>query len=127
MLYFKNEDGLVFSYETKEEVGKFGGAGLVPMSEAEISEHIAPVTTTSKSPSFVSMRQARLALHTAGLLQAVEDAIAAMPAHGQTAARIEWDYASTVERSSQFVAMLGAAIGLDDAQLDALFVSAAAL
>jgi hypothetical protein len=66
-------------------------------------------------------------LNAAGLLQVVEDAIDAMPEPGKTAARIEWGYAGTVERSSQFVVMLGAAIGLDDAQLDALFVSAAAL
>lgn len=89
-----------------------------------LKTHAKPIP---KLPESVTMRQARLALLAAGLLQSVEDAIAAMPEPGQTAARIEWGYASTVERSSQFVAMLGSAIGLDDAQMDELFLSASLL
>lgn len=73
------------------------------------------------------MRQARLALHAEGLLQSVEDAINEMQEPSKTAARIEWDYAGHVERQSQFVAMIGSAIGLDDAKMDALFMSASAL
>lgn len=87
----------------------------------------APQADPPQLPVIVTMRQARLALHTAGLLQSVEDAISAMPEPEQTSARIEWDYASRVERSSQFVVMLGAAIGLDDAQMDELFMAASIL
>lgn len=78
-------------------------------------------------PSRVTMRQARLALHAAGLLQSVEAAINAMPEPPQTAARIEWDYASEVHRASEFVGMLGGALGLDEQGLDDLFFAAAAL
>ena len=42
-------------------------------------------------------------------------------------ARIEWEYASEVQRNSGLVPMMGVALGLDDATLDALFVAAVAL
>lgn len=75
-------------------------------------------------PQEVTMRQARLALHAAGKLTAVNAAISALPDPPKTAALIEWEYSSTVRRDSQFVAMLGPALGLDSAALDALFVAA---
>jgi hypothetical protein len=78
-------------------------------------------------PTEVTMRQARLALHAAGKLVAVNAAIAALPDPPKTAALIEWEYSSTVRRDSQFVAMLGPALGLDAAGLDALFIAAAKL
>lgn len=67
----------------------------------------------------VTMRQARLALHAIGKLTAVNEAVAADPV-----AEIEWNHASTVERSSPLVAQLVAALGLD---ADALFEHAATL
>ena len=78
-------------------------------------------------PQEVTMRQARLALHAAGKLLAVNAAISALPDPPKTAALIEWEYSSTVRRDSQFVAMLGPALGLDSAALDALFVAASKL
>lgn len=78
-------------------------------------------------PASVTMRQARLALHAAGLLGQVEAAIDALPEPPRTEARIEWDYASEVHRGSEFVGMMGAALMLDDDALDALFVTAAGL
>lgn len=68
-------------------------------------------------------RQARLALHAAGLLANVEAAIAA--AGGATA--IEWEYASTIERASPLVSAIAAQLGLTSAQLDALFEVAVTL
>ena len=78
-------------------------------------------------PQEVTMRQARLALHAAGKLAAVNAAINALPDPPKTAALIEWEYSSTVRRDSQFVSMLGPALGLDSAALDALFVAASKL
>ena len=78
-------------------------------------------------PQEVTMRQARLALHAAGKLSAVNAAIAALPDPPKTAALIEWEYSSTVRRDSQFVTMLGPALGLDSAALDALFIAASKL
>ena len=78
-------------------------------------------------PAEVTMRQARLTLHAAGKLAAVNAAIAALPDPPKTAALIEWEYSSTVRRDSRFVALLGPALGLDAAALDDLFVAASKL
>lgn len=78
-------------------------------------------------PASVSMRQARLALLSAGLLTQVNTAIAAMPGTAGEAARIEWEYATEVRRDSPLIAALAPALGMTDAQIDALFVSAAGL
>lgn len=78
-------------------------------------------------PQSVTMRQARRALHAAGMLGAIEAAINAMPEPNRTAARIEWDYSSEVQRHNAFVGVLASALGLDDAALDALFVAAKAI
>lgn len=72
-------------------------------------------------PPSVTMRQARLALLGAGLLSSVETAIDAMSEPARSAARIEWDYSNEVQRHNGVVAALGPALGLNDAQIDALF------
>ena len=78
-------------------------------------------------PPSVTMRQARLALLGAGLLASVDAAIDGLPSPQKEAARIEWEYATEVQRSSGLVPMMEVALGLDDAALDALFIEAAAL
>lgn len=78
-------------------------------------------------PHEVTMRQARLALLAAGKLAGVDAAIASLPEPQKTAASVELEYSTTVQRSNPFVAQLGAALGLDDAEIDALFVEAAKL
>lgn len=82
---------------------------------------------TPAVPSSVTMRQARLALLAAGHLNKVAAAIEQLPEPQKSAAKIEWEYAAHVERQSDFVAQMGQALGLDDAQLNALFTAAAAL
>lgn len=78
-------------------------------------------------PQSVTMRQARLALLQAGLLAQVGAAIDQLPEPDRTAARIEWEYSQEVQRDKPFVQMLAPALGLDQAQLDALFIHAATL
>ena len=78
-------------------------------------------------PAEVTMRQARLALLATGKLAGVEAAIASMPEPQRTAASIEWEYSSALQRNNPFVSQLGAALGLDDAGIDALFVEASKL
>jgi len=79
-------------------------------------------------PSAVTPRQARLALLGAGLLAQVEAGLAAIPDAAQRqAAQIEWEYATTVVRDSQWVRTLGASLNLTSAQLDALFIAAGKL
>ena len=78
-------------------------------------------------PAEVTMRQARLALLGAGLLDDVESAINAMSDPAKAAARIEWDYSNTLRRDHPLVATLGAGLGLTGGQLDDLFIAAGAL
>ncbi len=73
------------------------------------------------------MRQGRLALLQAGLLDAADAAIAAMPGVDGEAARIEWEYAHELRRDHPLVVSLGPALGLSEDQLDEMFSQAATL
>jgi hypothetical protein len=99
---------------TRAAAGEFGAIGA----------YVAPAPVV---PQEVSMRQARRALYQAGLLAAVEAAIAAMPGIEGDHARIDWATAQSIRRDWPLVAALALALGLSDAQLDALFVTAAAI
>ena len=78
-------------------------------------------------PAEVTMRQAQRALLDAGLLDAVEAAINALPEPPRRAAKIDWEMSSTMRRDSQFVQLLAPALGMTSTQLDALFVAASKL
>lgn len=78
-------------------------------------------------PSVVTMRQARLALLNAGLLTSVNNTIAGLPGASGDAARIEWEFAATVDRNSPLVANLSSVLSLTSMQLDALFTTAAGI
>lgn len=74
-------------------------------------------------PQQVTMRQARLALLNAGLLDDVEVVIAAAGREAQ----LEWEYASVVERSNLVIAIVQQQQGVTDEQIDDLFREAAKL
>lgn len=71
----------------------------------------------------VTPRQARLALLGAGLLDQVEAAVTA--AGGAT--QITWEYATQILRDDPLILQIGASLGLTQAQIDALFITAAGL
>lgn len=73
----------------------------------------------------VLLLQTRHAKHSMprGLRQAVEDAVAA----ASQDIKDDWEYAPTIRRHSPTVTALSAALGLSDAQIDALFTQAAGL
>ena len=50
-----------------------------------------------------------------------------MPEPQRTAASIEWEYGNALQRSNPFMAQIGAALGLDESGIDALFVEASKL
>lgn len=79
-------------------------------------------------PPSVSRKQARKALLLAGLFEAVQPAIDAIedPLQRQLV-QIDWDDAQTYERDDPTLLSLAAALGMSDAELDALFVTAARL
>lgn len=94
---------------------------------AEGNEPLPYVAPPTPVPAAVTMRQARLVLLGAGLLDDVEAAINALPSPQKEAAKIEWEYSQEVQRHNGFVSVLAPLLGLDEAQLDALFQQAATL
>ena len=74
-------------------------------------------------PQQVTMRQARLALLSVGLLDDVEAVISA----AGRAAQLEWEYAAVVDRSNLAVAAVQQQQGVTDAQIDDMFREAAKL
>lgn len=101
--------------------GPEGVGGDETFSEAQ------PAPIAPGVPTVVTMRQARLALLQQGLLSQVNQAVAAMPGATGDAARIEWEFSSTVERNRPLVQALVGALGLSSAALDELFLLAASL
>lgn len=89
--------------------------------------YVPPPPPVPVVPDSVSMRQARLALLGAGLLAQVDAAIASLPSPQKEAAAIEWEYAQEVQRHNGLVPAMAQALGMTEAQLDALFMQAATL
>ena len=82
-----------------------------------------PPPVPAPVPAEVPQWQARRALLAAGLLTAVEAAVAAASQDIQ----ITWEYAPNIVRNSPFIAAMAPALGLTDAQIDDLFRAAAAI
>ena len=98
-----------------------GGIGWLWDGSALSAPAAPPAVVTV--PASVTMRQARLALLGAGLLDTVQIAIAG----AGPAAAIEWEYAGDVQRAAGLVPAMATALGMTDAQIDALFIAAADL
>ena len=95
-------------------------------TSAEVVAYLAAEAEAAK-PKEVTMRQARLALLQSGLLDKVNAAIAGMQSPQKEAAEIEWEYSNSLKRSQPLVVQLGAALGLDTAALEELFLTASTL
>lgn len=97
-------------------------------SERDLSEVLQAYDLTGPVavvPRSVSPYQARMALLNAGRLDDVE-ALMASP-ETNPSAKIAWEYATTWERNSAFIAALAPGLGLTEQQVDDLFVAAANL
>lgn len=86
-----------------------------------------PVEVPRVVPSVVTMRQARIALLEAGLIGNVTTAIAALPEPEKTESSIYWEYSTEIQRSHPHTLMLATMMGLDESELDELFIKAGAL
>jgi len=104
--------------------------GWIPAGNARIGdtwdgkEFLAPVVIPSV-PVSVTSRQAKRALLDAGLLDDVEDAIAAIPDKlERRRVQIDWIEAQDFRRDWPVLVSLAKSLGLDSAALDALFIEA---
>ena len=79
-----------------------------------------PVITV---PQVITIRQAKLALLAAGLLDDVDAAVA----NASRAVQIEWEYAAEVARNWHTLVTLQGVLGLPDAVVDGLFIAGAEL
>lgn len=111
---------IIVNMQTREQT-------LTDLTAKEMDEITANQALPPPVPQFVTMRQARLALLSAGLLSQVNDAIQTMKDASGDVARIEWEYAGMVDRNWPLVTSLGLTLGLTDKQVDDLFVLAATL
>ena len=127
MKHFKNADNAVFAYEADGSQDAFILPDLVPITEEEADAlRFPPVDpavalATERAGMVVSRMQARIALHNAGHLAAVEAAVAT----ADPVTQIAWSDAQEFRRSSPTIAALAGAVGLTDEALDDLFRAAA--
>ncbi len=90
-----------------------------------LAERPAPPGAVVVVPGSVTMRQARQAMLSAGILAQVDALIAAMPGEEGESARIDWNHAREVKRDWPLIGALGPQIGLTEQQIDDLFIYAA--
>ena len=118
--YYKDVNNQVYAFAADGSEDAYIKQGLTQITEAQANALRAPVSVI---PSIITMRQARLALLQTGLLTQVDAAIAAM----SDAARIDWQFAQTVERNHPLVATMAAQLNLTTKQIDDLFTLGATL
>lgn len=90
---------------------------LEVLDQAGYEQAKAAEMTARRSKMVVTPRQARLALDSRGLLQAIE----AFVADGSAQLQIEWQYATEIKRTWPPVAEFAVANDISDEDLDALF------
>ncbi len=103
------------------------------LGQYEISAYVPPQPRTLEEirdqMASLTARQLRLALVRDGIsLAAIESALESMPM-GQTRdeAKIEWEYASTYNRTHQLIEIIGLAVGLTAEQIDTMWQSAVSI
>lgn len=125
-------DGMVVNVIVAPDDFEIEGVELVPSDVAEIGDlyengEFSPPDPTPEILPDLTMRQFRLGLLGAGLLDDVTAAIEGMQEPAKSAAMIEFEYASVVVRTDPLVSTLAAGLNLTDEQIDALWRSAGAL
>lgn len=99
-------------------------AGWLEISESEAEAFRIANSTAPKVPFRVPIRKARKALRAAGLLPAIEAALAAISGPAGDDARDDWQYSSEVQRDNATLLLLSASLGLTEQQVDQLFITA---
>ena len=98
---------------------------MTDITDEDVLQQVTEIyNELNKVPEVVSMRQARLALHKQGLLVSVS---AAIEASSDEELKIEWEYATTIERNFPSLGTLVASLGMSSQDLDNLFRLAATI
>lgn len=91
------------------------------------AEYDAWRSAVVRVPDEVLLYQFRASVTLAGLKDAVDSAIAALPEPAKTVANEKWEYGNTVRRNHPMIVSLGAAIGQTPTQIDDIFRTAATI
>ena len=86
-------------------------------ADEKIAAYEAQRAAERRATMACTPRQARLALASQGLYETVQTTVVAI----SDEARIEWEYATTVERTSPLIDAMKGALGMTDEDLDNLF------
>lgn len=97
--------------------------GVVVTEAEQIAAYEAQRAADRRVTMACTPRQARLALASQGLYEAVQTTVVAI----SDEARIEWEYATTVERTSPLIDVMKSSLGMSDEDLDNLFELAVTL
>ena len=97
--------------------------GKVVTEEEQIAAYEAQKAAEKRSKMECTPRQARLALASAGLYEAVQTSVVSV----SDEARIEWEYATMIERTNPIIAGMQMELGISDEALDGLFALAVTL
>ena len=97
--------------------------GVVVTVEDQIAAYEAQKAAERRATMACTPRQARLALASQGLYETVQTTVVAI----SDEARIEWEYATMVERTSPLIDAMKGTLGMTDEDLDNLFALAVTL
>lgn len=106
---------------TPENALDTDGTYFFNLREDGVVEYRPNYTVGVRIPESITMRQARLALHEFGMLQTVDAAIASGT---DEVLKIEWEYATSVDRTWPNLVNMATALGMSSEQLDNLFILA---
>jgi hypothetical protein len=88
---------------------------------------VQPMSVGAIVPKSISMRQFRLVLDKHDLLDQVLELFKNMEGPAGRQARIELEYAATVERSNALFGLAAQAFGLSEEQIDEMFIEGSQL
>lgn len=111
------------AWHGREPEAAFQASLVVPATPTRGCDVAPPPTPQPPVPSVIPAWKGKAALREAGLLDAVEAAVAAAGGRVQDA----WTGASEWSRHSDFLQALAAVLGLDGPQVDQMFRDAAAI
>lgn len=99
-------------------------SGVIEILTEEIYNELRKQEEQSRLPNSVSPRQARLALLKTNVLDDVENAISSLEEPLKSVAKIEWEFASEISRSSPLIDVIKESLNWTDQQIVDLFVLA---